>query len=1149
MRHNLLQKSLHVIILLAVVLLAAAHSSYSRQPGEPGKIALRVVELQQQGVNFRESNLFTVNANPYREAVTNTLKNYTLLQINRSTLTTLLQTKPDNLRMTVPSNTGTPMNLLLYKVNISANGFTLLTSDGRSYNELTPVVHYRGMIENNLNSVVSFSFSEEETMGLICNDDGNYVVGELDNATGGEYVFYNDKDFNIPFSYTCGTNTNNPAKDYQQQQQNGSTPQLLTTNCVDWYYEIDYDIYVGKGSNLSNVNSYVQGFFNQVSTLYNNDGVSITLQTLYVWTSTDPYTGPSTSNYLTQFGNYRTSFAGDLANLIGYAGGGGVAWLDQLCGSTSHRMGYCGISSGYNTVPAYSWTVEVVTHEDGHLLGSNHTHDCVWNGNNTAIDGCGDQAGYNGSGSCATGPLPASGTIMSYCHLVSGVGINFNNGFGPQPLARILSEVNNASCLAACTACQTPSQPGTISGLTSYCQPTSQVYSVTPVAGATSYTWSLPSGWTGSSTTNSITVTQGSNGGTVSVIAINSCGNSTPRTLTVTGNTAPGQAGNMTGNSSVCQGSSQTYSVSAVSGATSYTWTLPAGWSGSSTTNSITATPGAIGGTVSVAASNSCGTSSPRTMTVSVSTLPAQPGSISGGASVCSGTSQTYSVSSVSGATSYTWTLPAGWSGSSTSNSITATTGANGGTVSVTANNSCGSGNARTLTVSINATPSAPGAISGNASVCINTSYTYSVSAVAGATSYAWVLPAGWSGNSTSNSITVISGTSGGTISVTASNSCGASQASTLATTEAAAPTQPSAISTVGGAAKVCPGTVKTYTIPSVSGATSYLWTAPVGGVITGGQGTTSATVTYNAGFIAADTLEVVASNGCSVSPVRWLKINRNTPATPSTVSGNSTGLCSGSNIPFSVTNISGMVYNWTFTTATASVNTGQGTNSISASFTPNFSVDTLKVTANNACGASAARKLTVKSIAAQPGSITGTTTPCANQQSVPYSITPVFGATTYIWTVPTGARIFDGTVLSVTNTLTTTATSVTVNFAATAGNVRVKTVNSCGTSANRSLAVSFSCRIADSENTEMELTAYPNPSHDEIHVQFEATEITQHQVKVIDLAGKTYLVQEGTSVEGKNELLLDIRSLSPGIYFLEVINGTQRSIEKIGVE
>ena len=67
--------------------------------------------------------------------------------------------------------------------------------------------------------------------------------------------------------------------------------------------------------------------------------------------------------------------------------------------------------------------------------------------------------------------------------------------------------------------------------------------------------------------------------------------------------------------------------------------------------------------------------------------------------------------------------------------------------------------------------PPQPSAISGNTSVCPNTTQTYYVNALAGNVNYYWRLPSGWTGNnSTLNSITVNAGTSGGTISVEAFN-------------------------------------------------------------------------------------------------------------------------------------------------------------------------------------------------------------------------------------------------------------------------------------------------------------------------------------------------------------------------------------------
>jgi hypothetical protein len=126
--------------------------------------------------------------------------------------------------------------------------------------------------------------------------------------------------------------------------------------------------------------------------------------------------------------------------------------------------------------------------------------------------------------------------------------------------------------------CLLPSQPSVISGSTSPCSGTSQSYSVTNVSGV-SYTWSFPAGWTqtGGGTTNSVTVTVGNSAGTISVIPSNACGSGTASTLAVTVNTVPAQPSTITGATSPCAGSSQTYSVNNVSGVT-YTWTLPSGW-------------------------------------------------------------------------------------------------------------------------------------------------------------------------------------------------------------------------------------------------------------------------------------------------------------------------------------------------------------------------------------------------------------------------------------------------------------------------------------------------------------------------------------------------------------------------------------------
>jgi len=189
-----------------------------------------------------------------------------------------------------------------------------------------------------------------------------------------------------------------------------------------------------------------------------NDGIDVVLSEIYAWSGGSPYSG-SPQSILGQLDN--NSPNADLTTLLSGNGGGGIAYLNGLCSSFT-GVSYCGVFGFYNQVPTYSWDAMVVAHELGHNLSSKHTHACAWNGNNTALDGCGPQAGYTEG--CSASIPSNGGTIMSYCHLLGGVGINFNNGFGPQPGTRILNYVNAASCLGnSCTNIGEPAQCNVLS--------------------------------------------------------------------------------------------------------------------------------------------------------------------------------------------------------------------------------------------------------------------------------------------------------------------------------------------------------------------------------------------------------------------------------------------------------------------------------------------------------------------------------------------------------------------------------------------------------------------------------------------------------------------------------------------------------------
>lgn len=591
--------------------------------------------------------------------------------------------------------------------------------------------------------------------------------------------------------------------------------------------------------------------------------------------------------------------------------------------------------------------------------------------------------------------------------------------------------VSTPTTACSSTYCPVVSQPAAISGAATACAGTSVTYSVAAVSGATSYSWALPGTWSGTSTGNSITVTVGTSGGNITVAAVNSCTTSSSRTLAVTVNPSASVPGAISGPAVLCAGTTDSYSVAPVSGATSYSWALPGGWSGTSSTNSITVTANASGGTISVASVNGCGVSANQTYTVAVNTIPAQPFAISGNTITCSGMTGSYSVAPVSGATSYSWALPGGWTGTGTSNTISVTAGAAGGNISVAASNNCGTSASQSLALTIGSLPAMPSAIAGSTMVCPSSSNTYSVALVSGATSYSWSLPGSWSGSSTNNTISVAAGASGGTISVASVNGCGTSSSQVLAVSIGSSPAIPLSIS---GNTVFCPGSSISYSVAAVSGATSYNWSLPGGW--SGSSTTNSIQATAGA---AAGTISVTAVNACGTSAAQTQALSLGSaPPMPGAVSGN-TVACAGSSNAYAVSPVSGAnAYVWTLpsgwsgTSTTATINAVAGT-----------SGGNIQVAASNGCGTSAAHlySVTIISSPVTPSAISGSTIVCPAASSI-YSVSPVSGAGSYSWILPSG---FSGT---------STSNVIVITAGGSGGAMQVTANNSCGSSGVQSLAV-----------------------------------------------------------------------------------------------
>jgi hypothetical protein len=442
------------------------------------------------------------------------------------------------------------------------------------------------------------------------------------------------------------------------------------------------------------------------------------------------------------------------------------------------------------------------------------------------------------------------------------------------------------------SGCFTPALPGTINGSQSVCKNTpGVVYSIDPIATATSYTWTVPAGTTITSgaNTNSITVnfSVSALNGNVTVLGNNVCGAGPATVLPVTINELPVPV--VSGPVSMCQNTTgNVYTTDA--GMTNYVWTVTGGTiTAGAGTNSITVTWTATGAqsvNVNYANANGCSAVTPVSYPVEVLTLPVP---VISGANVACESSAYLDYTTEAGMTNYVWDMTPN-SGTITQTGTNLVTifwnaaGAKWVSVSYTNANGCTAATPTVYNVTVNPLPATPGTISGQPEVCAGaTSVAYSVAAVTGAASYAWTLPSGAviATGAGTNSITVNFGpnAASGNISVVAQNSCGDGQPSVKAVTVSSLPATAGAIS---GLSTVCQGSNGvTFTVAEITGASSYTWTIPAGATISSGAATNSITVDFSLAAVSGYvTVSGVNTCGTGESSTMAVTVNEK-PVTP----------------------------------------------------------------------------------------------------------------------------------------------------------------------------------------------------------------------------------------------------------------------------
>ena len=411
-----------LLVFLSVTLSTAVFSQ--------GRVYQKVTESNARNARVSATDLFSAEQKSARRQPNDSIQ---YLSVNGKSLENIAQNRPSYLKFDIPFK-DREFSLELIPFEIYGENFQVKDARGRAVN-VKRGLHYVGIVNGKRNTLAAFSITDEGIRGFVSQPEGNFELGR-DTETE-EYVLYDTRIIQRPFE--CGVKDDHlPTafnKDDFRTDFYATAADYVSCKPVEIYMEADYSIFQRKGS-IQGASDYVVDVFSQVAALYENEGIQIIISEIKVWDTNDPYGQRSTDDYLSKFIQaVGTSFKGDLAHALSARQlGGGVAELDKLCSKGRGISGQLALS--HNGYTSYSWDVNVIAHEVGHNLGSRHTHSCVWPGG--PIDGCASVE----DGVCDRGPTPQNGgTIMSYCHQVEAVGINFALGFGDLPGTLIRNRV------------------------------------------------------------------------------------------------------------------------------------------------------------------------------------------------------------------------------------------------------------------------------------------------------------------------------------------------------------------------------------------------------------------------------------------------------------------------------------------------------------------------------------------------------------------------------------------------------------------------------------------------------------------------------------------------------------------------------------
>ena len=341
---------------------------------------------------------------------------------------------------------------------------------------------------------------------------------------------------------------------------------------------------------------------------------------------------------------------------------------------------------------------------------------------------------------------------------------------------------------------------------------------------------------------------------------------------------------------------------------------------------------------------------------------------------------------------------------------------------------------------------------------------------------------------------------------------------------------------TIDGDANPCIGSTQIY--KTESERSGYEWIVSGGGqIIAGGTATDSTvTVTWNGG--GNQTVSVNYSNGsnCKGTTARVKNvIVTNNPAAAGPITGERS-VCAGSqNVVYTVPPVANATsYAWSIPSTVATIVQGDGTPGITVNFASDAESGNISVSGVGCTnGTPSNLAISVTQRPGDAGSITGEHTFSIGTSGAVYTVDPIANATSYNWSLPPGATIASGA--------NTDSISVDFGESAVAGNLSVygSNVSSCP---NGAASPDFALTIP-----EKSFGIYPVPSNGVFTASITFPVESTFTLRIYDhLGNKIMEIVDARTVGGSWEKIIDLGSVSNGLYFVEFYNASFQEVLKL---